>query len=175
MAGEKNIWTIGHSTRSMDVFIELLQAFSIGHVVDVRQFPGSRKYPHFNCPALKEALEAAGIAYTHLVQLGGRRKQEGEPMPSAWRHPAFAAYAAYMQTPSFAAGMEQLRAIAAKIPTAYMCSEAVWWRCHRALISDQLKADGWSVWHIMDRDKSTLHPYTQPARIVDGRLTYAAT
>ena len=150
----------------------MLQSFDIAIVVDVRHFPGSRSYPHFNKEELCAALQQQDIKYEHLVNLGGRRKAPKIPVVTAWRHPAFSAYAAYMETEAFKESIKTLVDIATSERTAYMCSEAVWWRCHRALISDYLKAAGWTVQHIMTNEKAQEHPYTKPARIIDGFLTY---
>lgn len=168
----KDIWTIGHSTRTLDTFIEMLRSFNIMQLVDVRHYPSSRKFPHFNKEQLKAALASAGIGYHHLELLGGRRKVKADSKNTAWRHPAFRGYADYMETDEFEKGIHQLIDIAEMERTAYMCSEAVWWRCHRSLISDVLKLRGWNVHHIMDISKSTEHPYTAPARIQDGMLYY---
>ena len=108
----------------------------------------------------------------HLKKLGGRRKVNPESKNTSWRHAAFRGYADYMETASFDEGIKELKTIAHQQRTAYMCSEAVWWRCHRSMVSDYLKADGWDVQHIMQVGKSLEHPYTQPARIVEGELTY---
>jgi len=170
----KTIWTIGHSTRTLDEFITLLQANEIELLVDVRTFPGSRKYPQFNKENLEKALPEKGIRYQHIPQLGGRRKITPESPNISWRHPAFRAYADYMETPSFAEGIDLLTAEATEHRTAIMCSEAVWWRCHRSLISDYLKSTGWKVLHILDKGKVQEHPYTSAARIVDGKLSYRA-
>ncbi len=168
----KTIWTIGHSTRTTDDFIAMLQSFNIEMVVDVRHFPGSRKFPYFNKEALQISLPQNNIQYRHLVELGGRRKADKESRNTAWRHPAFRAYADYMETPSFKEAIKMLEDIAIKERTAYMCSEAVWWRCHRSMISDYLKVNGWTVLHIMALAKAEEHPYTAPAKIVHGTLTY---
>jgi uncharacterized protein (DUF488 family) len=166
------IWTIGHSTRSLQEFLALLHSFKIEILVDIRNYPGSRRYPHFNKEALEISLPANGIQYIHLKELGGRRKPLANSINTAWRNEAFRGYADYMQTDEFKKAIEKLEAIAQKQFTAYMCSEAVWWRCHRALVSDELKSKGWTVMHIMDVDKSTEHPYTKPARVVNGILRY---
>ena len=168
----KTIWTIGHSTHSLDEFVAMLHSFEIEIVVDIRSFPGSRKFPQFNKEALEKSLPENKIAYTHLKKLGGRRKVDPESKNTIWRHPAFRGYADYMETNSFVEGIKELTEIAQQQRTAYMCSEAVWWRCHRSMVSDYLKAQGWDVQHIMQINKSSEHPYTQPARIVDGKLTY---
>lgn len=166
------IWTIGHSTRTLDEFTRLLQTFKIEVLVDVRHFPGSRKFPHFDKENLAVSVTQTGSSYEHILELGGRRKPDKDSMNTGWRHPAFRAYADYMQTEGFAVGIAKLVAIAREKRTAYMCSEAVWWRCHRGLISDYLKLHGWQVLHILSLTKTEEHPYTQPARIVDSNLSY---
>ena len=168
----KTIWTIGHSTHSLDEFVAMLHSFMIETVVDIRSFPGSRKFPQFNKEALEVSLPQSNIQYIHIKKLGGRRKVNPESKNTTWRHVAFRGYADYMETDSFAEGIKELIEIAQKQHTAYMCSEAVWWRCHRSMVSDYLKANGWNVQHIMQIGKSSEHPYTQPARVVDGELTY---
>lgn len=169
---QPKIWTIGHSTRDLDEFVGLLNAFSIKQLADVRSLPGSNKFPHFNQNALKEALNERGIAYFYFKKLGGRRKQSKHSKNTVWRNKSFRAYADYMESESFQNGIEQLEEIALKKTTAIMCSEAVWWSCHRSMIADQLKAQAWEVFHIMSKNKATEHPYTQPAKIVDGKLVY---
>jgi len=166
------IWTVGHSTRPLELFIGILNSFSIRQLVDVRHYPGSRKYPHFNKNMLDQSLSGAGIYYEHIGSLGGRRKPKEDSENTAWRHPAFRGYADYMETEPFREGLTRLKELASVERTVYMCSEAVWWRCHRALISDQLKAEGWVVFHIMDMGKAQEHPYTAPAGIMEGKLTY---
>jgi len=168
----KVIWTIGHSTRTLDHFISMLHSFSIETLADVRSFPGSKRYPHFNKEALETSLPASGISYIHIKTLGGRRPVDRQSKNTAWKHPAFRGYADYMQTDDFKKGIAGLEEIASKKRTAYMCSEAVWWRCHRSLVSDYLKLNGWTVYHIMEVNKKEEHPYTKPAKIVNGKLSY---
>jgi uncharacterized protein (DUF488 family) len=173
MQSSKNtIWTIGHSTRTQEEFVQMLHSFSITLLVDVRHFPGSRNYPHFNKDVLCQTLAKAHIQYEHIESLGGRRKAKPDSKNTAWRHPAFRGYADYMETPSFKEGILHLEHLASQKRTAYMCSEAVWWRCHRSMISDLLKVKGWLVNHIMAIGKATEHPFTAPAKIVDGTLKY---
>ena len=169
---DKNIWTIGHSTHSLDEFIAMLKSFNIECVADIRSYPGSRKFPQFNREALEISLPLNEIKYVHIKNLGGRRKVNPDSQNTVWRHPAFRGYADFMETGTFHEGIEELKQLASKERTAYMCSEAVWWRCHRSMVSDYLKADGWKVMHIMHKDKAEEHPYTQPAKIVDGKLSY---
>ncbi len=168
------IWTIGHSTRDLITFEALLIENGIKGIADVRMFPGSRRYPQFGKDALRDALNKAGILYAHFPELGGRRKVKSDSKNTAWRNQAFRGYADYMETTEFQVGIDRLLELAARIgPSAIMCAEAVWWRCHRALISDYLKVGGIEVIHIMDRNKTEPHPYTSAAQIVDGRLSYA--
>lgn len=168
------IWTIGHSTRSLEELVSLLKENEIAALADVRQFPGSRRYPYFNSENLAKALPQEGIEYFHFLDLGGRRKVMPDSPNTAWRHPAFRGYADYMMTPPFHDGIERLLALASTKRTAIMCSEAVWWRCHRSMISDYLKAHGHEVIHILGKGKTEEHPYTSAAKIVDGKLSYAA-
>lgn len=172
MASLTEIWTIGHSNRDLDTFLSLLRSFDIQLLVDVRQFPGSRKYPHFNKEQLATALHHNNIEYVHMVELGGRRKAAKDSPNSTWKNDAFRAYADYMETDEFKNAAAKLEDLATNKRTAYMCSEAVWWSCHRSLISDYLKSKGWNVMHIMDAGKAKEHPYTAPARIAGGALTY---
>lgn len=172
MARKKTIWTIGHSTRPFEEFIQMLDSFKIETLVDVRSFPGSRKFPRYNKEILIQTMPEQGIEYIHLKSLGGRRKTNPDSKNTAWRVLAFRAYADYMETDDFKNGILELEKIGRKKRVAYMCSEAVWWRCHRSMISDYLKAEGWDVEHIMAIGKDEEHPYTQPAKIVDGQLTY---
>jgi len=167
------IWTIGHSTRTIDGFISLLKENEIKLLVDVRAFPGSKRYPQFNKDALAESLNANGIRYEHFPELGGKRKSKADSSNTAWRNTSFRGYADYMETEQFQKGVERLLDVAAEAgPTAIMCAEAVWWRCHRSLIADYLKARGVEVMNILGAKKVELHPYTSAARIVNGELSY---
>jgi len=169
------IWTIGHSTREIGVFVSLLEDNGIKLIADVRLLPGSKRYPHFNREALADSLGERGIRYEHFPELGGRRKPRPDSVNNAWRNEAFRGYADYMETDDFCRGIERLLDLSGKIgPAALMCAEAVWWRCHRGLISDYLKVRGMEVRHIVDHGKTQVHPYTPPARIVNGQLSYAA-
>jgi uncharacterized protein (DUF488 family) len=168
----KTIWTIGHSTRSFEEFLEMLHSFSIKLITDVRSYPGSRRFPQFNKEALEVSLPQGNIQYAHLKNLGGRRKANPDSKNTAWRHAAFRGYADYMETSGFKNGIKELTKNALQQRTAYMCSEAVWWRCHRSMISDYLRSQGWDVMHIMGIGKAELHSYTGPARIVNGKLNY---
>ena len=167
------VWTIGHSTRSAAEFNQILVAHQIAALVDVRSFPGSRRYPHFNKPELSRRLEAVGILYAHNPRLGGRRRPSPDSRNTAWQNSSFRAYADHMESEEFKQGIEDLLEVARTKPTAIMCAEALWWRCHRSLIADFLKAQGLAVIHIIDEKKTQAHPYTSAARIIDGRLSYA--
>lgn len=166
------VWTIGHSIRPIDEFLSLLSAHKIQLLIDIRAFPGSRRYPHFNKENLSATLNEHDIDYKHMAGLGGRRKPDVNSVNVAWRHPSFRAYADYMQTSEFSENIDVLESLASRHRTAYMCSEAPWWKCHRALVSDFLKVRGWEVLHIMEKGKLTEHPYTSPARPAQGRLFY---
>ena len=166
------VWTIGHSTHSIREFIELLKAHQIEAVADVRQFPGSKRYPQFGKTTLSDSLAEAGIAYEHFPELGGRRRPRPDSVNTAWRNEAFRGYADYMMTDNFRAGIDKLLALARGRRTAIMCAEAVWWRCHRALISDFLKANSVTVLHIVSVKKTEEHPFTSAASIINGKLSY---
>jgi uncharacterized protein (DUF488 family) len=169
------IWTIGHSTRTIEKFISLLEEHGIKSLADVRLLPGSKRYPQFNKETLADSLSKAGICYEHFPELGGRRKPRENSPNTAWRNESFRGYADYMETEEFNKGVKRLLDLAADAgPTAIMCAEAVWWRCHRSLISDYLKAVDIEVMHILDANKTEPQPYTSAARIVDGKLSYQA-
>ncbi len=171
---ESNIelWTLGHSTRESEELFKALRSFEIKLLVDVRSFPGSRRYPQFNKEKLKTSLTAGGIEYQHFPELGGRRGARSDSHNVAWRNKMFRGFADYMETEEFHAGIARLLEVARTRRTAIMCAEAVWWRCHRSLISDYLKANGVEVAHIMAAGKSEAHPFTSAARIINGELSY---
>ena len=166
------VWTVGHSTRSAQEFTKILKVHGIELLIDVRMFPGSRRYPQFNKPALSESLAESGIEYKHEPKLGGRRAPRADSHNTAWKNPQFRAYADHMESEEFRDAVKELLQVAAKRRVAVMCAEAVWWRCHRSLISDYLKAAGHTVIHIIDEKKTEEHPFTSAARIVDGELSY---
>lgn len=166
------IWTVGHSTRSGEDFAEILKAHEIELLVDVRSFPGSRRYPQFNRSAMVESLATVGIQYRHEPRLGGRRTPRADSHNTAWRNASFRAYADHMESDDFREGVEELLELAASARLAVMCAESLWWRCHRSLIADYLKAAGHTVIHILDKTKTEEHPFTSAARIIDGELTY---
>ena len=172
MNTEKIIWTIGHSTRKVEVFLELLKIYGIDELVDVRRFPSSSKFPQFNKANLELVLADNNILYFHIEALGGRRKAHPESQNNIWKHPSFRGYADYMETPPFKEAIVKLENLALQKKCAIMCSEAVWWRCHRSMIADQLKANGWTVFHIMGEHQEKEHPYTKPAQIKNELLMY---
>ena len=172
MNDQISLWTIGHSTLSIEDFIDRLKSFEIQLLADVRSYPGSHRYPHFSKEKLNASLADAGIRYEHFPELGGRRRARPDSLNMTWRNESFRGYADYMETNEFRAGVERLLDIATTHRTAIMCSEAVWWRCHRSLISDYLKVKGIDVNHIMSIGKAEPHPFTSAARIVNGELSY---
>jgi len=167
------IYTIGHSTRSISIFLDMLNSFGIKILADIRRLPGSRKFPQFDKDNLKISLQERGIQYIYLCDLGGRRKAKKDSKNIRWNNPSFRGYADYMETIEFKNAIIHLEHIALEAPTVYMCSEAVWWRCHRSMVSDDLKAKGWTVLHIMATGKVQEHKYTAPARIVDDNVFYS--
>ena len=173
-AGVRAIWTVGHSTRTGEDFLALLATYAIEAIADVRRFPGSRRHPQFGREALAAALHEHHIEYRWLPQLGGRRKAAPDSPNTAWRNAAFRGYADHLASEEFGEGLSELLDLARRRRTAVMCAEAVWWRCHRALIADVLKSRGIEVIHILAPLHSATHPYTAAAHVVDGRLSYAA-
>lgn len=167
------IYTIGHSTRTLEEFLELLFSFNIKILADIRKMPGSRKFPQYDQDALAVSLKENGIRYIYLSDLGGRRKGAAQSKNTVWRNKSFQAYADYMETAEFAEGAAELADLAHEQPTAMMCSEAVWWRCHRSMVSDYFKAKGWEVLHIMSKGKAQEHPYTSPAKVVGDQVFYS--
>jgi len=166
------LWTIGHSTRSIDEFIGALKSFEIQTLADVGSFPGSRRYPQFNRENLRASLAEAGIEYIQFPDLGGRRRAKPDSLNMAWQSKTFRGYADYMETEAFQKGIARLLEVARERRAAIMCAEAVWWRCHRSLISDYLKANEIEVSHIMAARKSAPPPFTSAANIVHGKLSY---
>ena len=167
-----NLYTIGHSNRSIDGLLDLLRRHGIRQLVDVRTAAGSRRNPQFMRDELANALEARGIAYTHLSALGGFRKPRPDSINTAWRNESFRGYADYMQTPEFQTALATLCELAARAPTAVMCAEAVPWRCHRSLIADALVARGLTVGHILSPAHRDPHRLTPFARVENGRVIY---
>jgi uncharacterized protein (DUF488 family) len=167
------VWTIGHSTRSLENFVGVVHAHDIEAVIDVRRFAGSRRLPQFNEGSLRDGLERAGVAYHWLPQLGGRRRPDPESINTGWRHAAFRAYADHVATEEFAAGLFELLMVAEGLRTTVMCAEMLWWRCHRRLIADVLTTLGYDVLHIQTDKPADRHRLIDPARVVEGALCYA--
>ena len=168
------IWSIGHGARPLDEFLAVLQEADIGHLADVRRFPGSRRHPQFAGEALATALASIGVTYVHLGGLGGRRQPSADSRHGALRVAAFRGYADHMSSAEFASDYERLRALARAAPTAFMCAETLWWRCHRRMIADRLSVDGEAVTHLLAPGKSEPHALWDAARIQDGHLVYDA-
>lgn len=166
------IYTIGHSTHPIEEFIAMLQSCGVRQLVDIRSLPGSRKFPQYDQDQLKASLSAQGIHYIYKEELGGRRKVRPDSKNTRWRNLSFRGYADYMETDAFKEAAAELEKIATEVPTAYMCAEAVWWRCHRSLVSDYLKARGWNVLHIMGIGKTKEHTYTSPAQVNGVHVSY---
>lgn len=170
------IYTIGHSTRTIAEFIALLQQVDVNMLVDVRSFPRSRAMPQFNIDTLPDALAVAGIGYQHLRALGGRKHRPKGAPPSKhtyWRVAAFRNYADYAETDAFRAGLDELLSLTDTHRCAIMCAEAVWWRCHRRIITDYLLAGGFPVEHIMGPGTVTPATITPGACLMaDGALHY---
>ena len=167
-------WTVGHSVLGFDDFLALLRAHGIAAIADVRRFPGSRRHPHFAREALEATLPGAGIAYAWLPQLGGRRRPRPDSPNDAWRNPSFRGYADHLGSAEFAQGWQALVALAVARPTAVMCAEALWWQCHRALISDVLALHGIAVRHVRGAGPAEPHPWSGAASVEGGHLSYAA-
>ncbi len=166
------VWTLGHSTRPLKAFLELLARYQLEAVADVRRFPGSRRQPQFAQAPLRSALAEQGIAYHWIAALGGRRRPRLDSPNITWRNASFRGYADHIASAEFAEGLNELLEVSGRLRTTLMCAEAVWWRCHRALIADVLCVRGIEVIHILDETHTIVHPYTSPARIVEGQLSY---
>lgn len=169
------VFTIGHSTRSIDEFIGLLQQSSVEQLIDVRRFPMSARYPHFNKDELARALAVAGIGYLHEEVLGGRRSPRRDSPNTAWRNPQFRGYADHMDTAAYRTAVDAIVERAQTTTQAVMCAEAVPWRCHRNLLADALVARGLEVEHIVQPGKTSRHAINKAAVVqADGRITYGA-
>jgi len=166
------IFTVGHSTRTMEQFLRLLQSHGILALADVRKYPGSRRLPWFGATVMAKELAKAGLKYLPFPELGGRRQPTGDATNAAWRDAGFRGYADYMQTEAFAAALERLMDAARQTPLAMMCAEAVPWRCHRSLIADALLVRGWRVMDIFSESKATPHNLTPFAKVEGRRITY---
>jgi uncharacterized protein (DUF488 family) len=169
------VLTIGHSTHPIDEFIAILRAHEVQALVDVRTVPRSRHNPQFNRDALPQTLQAAGIGYIHMPELGGLRHARRDSVNTGWRNASFRGFADYMQTPEFSGALAKLIEISRKSRVAIMCSEAVPWRCHRSLIADALSVRGVPVEHIMSAASRKPHTLTPFAKVEGSGLTYPGT
>ena len=169
------IFTVGHSNRTWQEFLELLRAHGVARVIDVRSIPRSRHNPQFDQKTLRKKLRAARIGYVHLKKLGGRRHTRRDSMNMGWRNASFRGYADYMQTPEFDAGLERLIKLARNKRSAIMCAEAVPWRCHRSLIGDALTVRGIRAEDIMSGKTSRVHTLTSFARVRKNVITYPSS
>lgn len=174
MDESRTLWTIGHSTREWDTFVAMLREAQIEALADVRRYPGSRRHPQFAADAMARSLPRVGIEFVPIPYLGGRRSPRKDSPNTAWRNLYFRGYADYMGTSEYLAARDRLAALARRKRTAMMCAEAMWWQCHRSLIADDFKAQGWTVIHLMQPGRGQEHPYTGAARIVGGKLDYSA-
>lgn len=169
------LFTVGHSTRTLDELVELLRAAGVTQVVDVRRFPGSRRHPQFGAERLAEGLAAAEIGYGHEASLGGRRRPLPESVNTAWRNDQFRGYADHMASAEFAAGLALLKRTAVERPTAVLCAEANWRQCHRQLLADAMAAAGWEVVHLLWGGGREPHHSIPQLRVdAEGRLSYPA-
>lgn len=171
----KEIFTIGHSTRTSAEFLSLLEAWGAKELADVRTIPKSRHNPQFNGPRLKSFLRRHGILYRHFDKLGGLRRAAKDSKNSGWRNASFRGFADYMSSADFKKGLRELTGDARRKKTAIMCAEAVPWRCHRSLIADALTVKGWKVRHIASRTSAPVHRRISFLRVRQGELTYPAS
>ena len=168
------VLTVGHSTRSLDELVALLQEHGVEAVADVRTAPGSRRLPHFSRPALAALLPPRGLDYVHLPELGGFRRPRPDSPNDGWQNRSFRGYADYMWTAEWLKGLERLVALAADRKVAAMCAEALPWRCHRSLIADALVARGMTVTHLLGPGEARSHELTPFASVNGDRITYPA-
>ena len=174
---DARLFTIGHSTRTITEFVEILRNFGVDLVVDVRTVPRSRTNPQYNFDVLPVELTPSHIGYERIGELGGLRGRSRTVPPEVngfWKNQSFHNYADYALSDEFEHGLEHLTALAARNRVAIMCAEAVWWRCHRRIIADYLQLSGWSVVHLMGGDRSEPARITPAARERDGHLVYPA-
>lgn len=171
---KKEIYTIGHSTRAIDAFLDLLKIHDIKQVVDVRTIPKSRAYPQFNGDALKKSLKKAGITYHQLPKLGGLRHTTKASINMGWHNASFRGFADYMQTAEFWEGLEELKKLGHEARTAILCAEALPWRCHRSLIADALTLQKWKVFHIISKQPPKEHTLTPFLKVKKGVIFYPA-
>ena len=166
-------YTMGFSNRSWEETLEILKVFKIGRLVDIRTLPGSKHTPQFNLEHLQQQLPKAGIEYVHMKNLGGLRKPlKDSTVNSAWQNSGFRGYADYMQTQEFTAALDELIRLIKEKPTAYCCTEAVFWRCHRQLVSDALLVRGYHIGHIFSATKVEEHQLTKFLKAEGTRVTY---
>jgi uncharacterized protein (DUF488 family) len=168
------LYTIGHSTRPIGEFVDLLKVHGIRQLVDVRTIPKSRYNPQFNEDSFSSSLSEADIEYVHESALGGLRHPKKDSVNTGWRNASFRGYADYMQTAEFSHAIEDLKKKALRKVTAIMCAEAVPWRCHRSMVADALVAQKWDVLHIMTKTVANKHKLTSFAKIKSGRIFYPA-
>ena len=170
----KRIYTIGHSTRSLEEFVSLLREHGVTRLADIRRYPGSRRHPHFSGDSLQRTLPEHGIEHVHFESLGGRRRPAKSSPNGAWENEQFRGYADHMASEEFAAGLGELERLAQERRVAIMCAEAWWVRCHRRLIADALTARGWRVLHLAANGRLEEHELTEFAVVEDGVVTYPA-
>lgn len=163
------LFTIGHSTRTWDEFLELLQLYGITHLVDVRTIPKSRRFPWFNQATMRAALKSQGIVYKPLPELGGLRHAHKDSINTGWRNASFRGFADYMQTMPFFLALKELNKLLKNHKVAIMCAEAVPWRCHRSLISDAEIVRGVRVMHILSKTGTQAHELTEFAVVDKSR------
>lgn len=166
------VFTVGHSTRTLDELVALLRAFQVLVLADIRTIPRSRHNPQFSTDALRPALRSRHLRYAHIAELGGLRRTSKDSPNTAWRNASFRGYADYMQSRDFEIGLRKLRELAAEGTVALMCAEAVHWRCHRSLVADALTVRGATVEHIASATRSSPHRLTPFARVEGRRVTY---
>jgi uncharacterized protein (DUF488 family) len=167
-----SIWTVGHSNHPIEKFLGILAAHNINIVIDIRRFPASRKWPHFNAPILAESLRSREIDYVGMPELGGRREPRADSPHTAWRVAAFRGYADFMDAPEFAAGLARLMDASSGARAAVLCAEALPWRCHRSLVADALTTRGWQVFDILSEKEARPHRLPDFARVEGTRLIY---
>ena len=168
----KTIYTIGHSTRTIEQFLALLTAHGIQEVIDVRTIPKSRHNPQFSQDQLSSELNEANIQYTHIKKLGGLRRAAKDSPNAGWQNTSFRGFADYMASDEFQQGLQELQAHAEKNTVAIMCAEAVPWRCHRSFIADALTIQGWQVLHIQSKKTAKPHEFTPFLEVREGKLLY---
>jgi uncharacterized protein (DUF488 family) len=168
------IWTIGHGTRPVEELVSDLRGAGVERLVDVRTAPGSRRNPQYAREALSSAIGAAGLTYEWRKDLGGFRRPSPDSPHRAIRNASFRGYADYMDAPEFRSALGWLESTSAETPTAIMCAESVWWRCHRRMIADALLLDGWHVVHLLPNGRSQPHVLHPDARVEGGRPVYDA-